>query len=48
VGTPADVEAYVGTVPQGIWFRVAWLLDAFVAFGVLASWGYRRDRQREA
>ena len=48
VGTPADVEAYVGTAPQGTWVHVAWLLGTFVAFGVLASWGYGRDRRREA
>ncbi len=48
VGTPADVEAYVGTAPQGTWVHVAWLLATFVVFGVLASWGYQRDRRREA
>ncbi len=48
VGTPADVEAYVGTVAQGTWVHVAWLVATFVVFGVLASWGYRRDRRREA
>ncbi len=48
VGTPADVEAYVGTAPLGTWVHVAWLIGTFVVFGVLASWGYRRDRRREA
>jgi ABC-2 type transport system permease protein len=48
VGTPADVETYVGTSPEGTWVHVAWLVGTFVAFGVLASWGYRRDRRREA
>jgi ABC-2 type transport system permease protein len=48
VGTPADVEAYLGMAPQGTWVSVAWLAATFVVFGVLASWGYRRDRRREA
>jgi len=48
VGTPADVEAYVGTAPQATWVHVAWLVGTFVLFGVPASWGYRRDRRREA
>jgi ABC-2 type transport system permease protein len=48
VGTPADVETYVGTAAQGTGVHVAWLVGTFVVFGVLASWGYRRDRRREA
>jgi ABC-2 type transport system permease protein len=48
VGTPADVEAYVGTAPEATWVHVAWLVGTFVVFGVLAGWGYRRDRRREA
>jgi ABC-2 type transport system permease protein len=48
VGTRADVEAYVGTAPEPTWVHVAWLVGTFLAFGVLASWGYRRDRRREA
>ena len=48
VGTPADVETYVGTAPQATWVHVAWLAGTFVAFAALASWGFRRDRRREA
>ena len=48
IGTPADVMTYTGVAAGDPWVHVAWLAGTFVAFGALASWGYRRDRRREA
>ncbi len=52
---PGEVVGFLGpngagktASPQGTWAHVAWLVGTFVGFGVLASWGYRRDRRREA
>lgn len=42
-----SVEAYTGIALGPVWVNVAWLVGTFVIFGLLAVWGYRRQRSRE-
>lgn len=47
LATPADVETWLG-VPAGgsMWPHLAWMAGSFVGFGLLALYGFRRDRER--
>jgi ABC-2 type transport system permease protein len=47
VATPQAVEAYTGAAGNGAWQHVAFLAATFLTFGVLALYGYRRERRRE-
>ncbi|MER3484115.1 MAG: ABC transporter permease, partial [Meiothermus sp.] len=44
IGTPSDVARFTNQPPESALGHVLWLLGGFLAFGVLAVWGYRRDR----
>lgn len=45
VGSREAAQAFTGVGPEGTLEHALWLLGAFVFFGVLALWGYRRDRE---
>lgn len=46
-GDPADLALIVGLSGQSTGFHAAWLVASFLAFGVAALVGYRRDRRRQ-
>jgi len=45
VGSREAAQAFTGVRPGGMLEHALWLLGTFVFFGVLALWGYRRDRE---
>jgi ABC-2 type transport system permease protein len=48
IGPPEAVTAFTGIAPGNLALHVTFLIGTFVTFGVLALWGYGRDRSREA
>jgi ABC-2 type transport system permease protein len=47
VGHPNDITRFTGQVSGGMLEHVLWLLGTFVVFGVLALWGYQKDKSQQ-
>lgn len=47
VGSPKDVGLFTGITPGAPLEHAVWLVGCFVFFGVLAVWGYQRDKGQE-